>query len=154
MVLFSSAIIICAENNNSKELDQRIAQYKKVINERQNKQRWLWNAASVVGPLGLVALGVYQWYKSSPINVEKSKMSFQRQQPERELDVTKYFKASKAYGASAVYFSILSLFDPFFYPYVAATYMGSLYYGIKGVRPRLNSVALDEIIITPLDFPY
>ncbi len=153
VVLFSSAMVVCAENNN-RELDRRT-----------KKQRWLWNSAKIVGPLGLLmALGAYQWYNSSALPIIQE-TSFQSQQPEitsvepkKQIatpeDVAKYFKASKAYGASAVYFSILSLFDPFFYPYVAATYMGSLYYGIKGVQPRLNPVALDQIIITPPDFPY
>jgi hypothetical protein len=178
MLLCSLAIVVCAEKNNDRELDQRITQNRKTINERQNKQRWLWNAAKIVGPLGLMALGAYQWYKSSPINIEQQTITLPpvplitqeapsitqeiplltSVEPKKQLatpeDVAKYFKASKAYGASAVYFSILALFDPFFYPYVAATYMGSLYYGLKGVQPRLYPVSLQEIIITPPDLPY
>jgi hypothetical protein len=165
VVFFSSAIVVCAENNNNREL-----------NRRKKKQQWLWNTAKIMGPLGLglIALGAYQWYKSSPINAEQQiitpppvpsntpvplntqEISFV--EPKKQIatpeDVAKYFKASKAYGASAVYFTILALFDPFFYPYVAATYMGSLYYGIKGVQPRLYPVSLKEITITPPDLPY
>ncbi len=180
VILYSSAIVVCAEKNNDRERGQRTAQYRKSINERKKKQRWLWNAAKIVGPLGLMALGAYQWYKSSSINIEQQtitpppvplitqEISFQPQQPETALptlmepkkqlatpeDVAKYFKASKAYGASAVYFSILALFDPFFYPYVAAMYMGSLYYGFKGVQPRLNPIVLDEIRIITDELPY
>lgn len=147
-------------------LNERIAQKRKTIQERP-KQQWLWNTARIVGPLGLMALGAYQWLNRAP-TVEQSIQEFkqnnppfvellpiiqeetsqhivqqaeesfvpviQEHQPLIRADVSKYRQASKAYGAAAVWFTLNALFDPFFYPYVAATYIGSLYYGVKGLR--------------------
>jgi hypothetical protein len=58
----------------------------------------------------------------------------QENKPLIKEDVSKYTQASKAYGAAAVWFTLNALFDPFFYPYVAATYIGSLYYGVKELQ--------------------
>lgn len=49
-------------------------------------------------------------------------------------EIQKYRQASNAYGKIAVWFAVNALFDPFFYPYVAATFLGSVYYGVKGIQ--------------------
>lgn len=74
--------------------------------------------------------------------------------PLTKEEIQKYRKASKAYGATTVWFAINALFDPFFYPYVAATFLGSLYYGVKGLNLNLKPISLEQIRILPEELPY
>jgi hypothetical protein len=163
------ANVVCTEKENiivRNALNEKSTQQRNVIKERQ-KQQWLWNTAKIVGPLGLMAFTAYQLFKSSPIVVEQSmtvplaptqQETFtpvkQYYQPLIKEDILKYKQASKAYGAAAVWFSITALFDPFFYPYAAVNFMGSLYYGVKSLQLPLKPVVLEDIIIFPPDMPY
>jgi hypothetical protein len=119
---------------------------------------------------------MYQWFRSSPTITEsliessvpmQQEIPIQHKQLELELlsveqhnqplikaDVSKYKQASKAYGAATVYFSLVALFDPFFYPYAAVNFMGSLYYGIKSLQLPLKPVVLKDISIIPDELPY
>jgi len=94
---------------------------------------------------------------------------FQPQQPEIKLlapmeqqkqsltkeEILKYKQASHAYGVGAAYFSFVSFwFGKFFYPYAAANFMVSLYYGIKSLQLPLKPVVLKDINIIPDELPY
>jgi hypothetical protein len=79
----------------------------------------------------------------------------QKKQPLTKEEVLKYKQASHAYGAGAAYFSIASfLFGKFYYPYAAANFMVSLYYGIKSLQLPLKPVVLKDITIIPDELPY
>jgi len=57
-------------------------------------------------------------------------------------------------GSTAAWFAINALVDPLFYPYAAATFLGSLYYGAKSLNLDLKPVSFEQIKIVPEELPY
>jgi hypothetical protein len=93
---------------------------------------------------------------TKPLEIEPAAIQtdMQHRLPLTKEEIQKYRNASKAYGVTTVWLAINALFDPFFYPYVAATFLGSLYYGVKGLDFKFKPISLEQIKIVPEEFPY
>ena len=141
---------------------------RKMIND-YTTQQWLWNLTKVMGPVAVIGITAYQIFKASLLQTKQPSglvesqvypvmfdvvpdIIQKKEQPLLKEDVSKYVNASKAYGAATVWFALNALFNPFFYPYAATTFLGSVYYGVKSIQQY--PVDLEKISIIPPDMPY
>ncbi len=152
--LFTTLLIVVSGRlafgviEEKKERQQIDEQRKNNIARKGVAQKWLWNSAKVVGAVALVGLAVYSFFQTSPATTPmllpvtgdvSLPLLSPHVEPKSVPNLTKeqyekYKRASNAYGAAAIWFSLLAVIDyPFFVPYAAVTYLGSLYYGAKAL---------------------
>jgi len=171
--------LIVQYTQKKQNLFKQIRQQRDILKD-DSTQKWLWDTAKVIGPIAIAGLVAYKFFASSPtavqIQLEPQKPLIKLQEPQTILqlqptpqstqvtaqpsipltkeEVQKYRSASKAYGATAAWFAINALVDPLFYPYAAATFLGSLYYGAKSLNLDLKPVSFEQIKIVPEELPY
>ncbi len=154
---------------NRHNLFKQVRQQRDIINDN-SMEKWLWDTAKIVGPIAVAGLIAYKIFAASPAEIQppliEPKISIpeastaivkhdaQPALPLTKEEIQKYRSASKAYGVTAAWFAVNALFDPFFYPYAAATLLGSMYYGVKGLDLTFKPISLEQIKIVPEELPY
>jgi hypothetical protein len=157
--LFATLLIVVSGRlafgviEEKKECQQTDEQPKNSIARKGLAQKWLWNSAKVVGAVAVVGVAVYSFFQTSPattlmpLPITGDDVSLpllsSHVEPKHVPNLTKeqyekYKNASNAYGMAAGWFSLVALIDPFFVPYAAVTYLGSFYYGVKALQPKLK----------------
>ena len=124
--------------------------------KKQRTQQWLWNTATVLGPLGLMSYAAYQLLKPSSAMIELPRAKEVKAIEQYE----KYKNAANRFGYTTVFLSWAMLLSgtPLFVPFIAASYGGALYNGMKGLQlklqPYMYPISLEQIQINPTEMPY
>ena len=124
--------------------------------EKQRAQRWFWNTARVLGPLGVMGYAAYQLLKPSSAIVGLP----QTKEVKAIEQYEKYKNAANMYGYTTVFLSWAMLLSgtPLFVPFIAASYGGVLYNSMKGLQlklqPYVYPISLEHIQIKPAEMPY
>jgi p-aminobenzoyl-glutamate transporter AbgT len=133
--------------------------------QRSQSMKWLWNTARVFGPLVVMGYVVYQSLKPSSkmigsLSITEVKITPAQQQSLTKEQYEKYKNAGNRFGYTTVLLSWAMLLSgtPLFIPFIAASYGGALYNGMKGlqlsIKPYVYPISLEQIQIKPAEMPY